>query len=176
LVEQKLAVSVQVRPAEHRDLILLVRAFPFGPPEKHAERLLRQSLGEVLYLIAWNEGTPVGHGLLKWRGAEEQPIAAYVNGLCPDVEDLFVIEAMRSKGIGRQILSTAECLVRERGYPQIGLSVNVGNERAEMLYKLLGYRDAGLGEHYEHGEYVDKHGKLQTWEERCLYLIKMLDT
>ena len=167
-------IQVEIRPAEKRELTSLERAFPYGLPEKHTERLQRQIRGEVIYLIAWFEGKPVGHGLLKWEGATEAHIAEFFNGQCPDVEDIYVVESMRSKGIGRQILRSAECLVQQRGYRQIGLSVDVRNTRAYRLYKQLGYRDSHLGEHYERGEFVDRHGQLQTWEERCIYLIKPL--
>lgn len=155
--------------------MVLERSFPYGPPEKHAERLERQSRNAVLYLIAWYEGTPVGHGLLKWGGAVEEPIASYVNGLCPDVEDLFVLETFRSNSVGRQILFTAERLVRERGYSQIGISVDVKNVGARILYKRMGYRETHLGEHYERGEYVDQNGQPQMWEETCIYLVKKLE-
>ncbi len=168
-------IQVKVKPATHDDLIGLERAFPFGPPEKHAERLDRQKRDAVVYLIAWYAGRPVGHGLLKWAGAEEEPIASYLQGQCPDVEDLFVLDAFRSKSVGRQILFNAEHLVKERGYPQIGLSVDVKNTRAWILYKRMGYRETHLGEHYERGEYVDQHGQPQLWEETCIYLVKKLE-
>ena len=164
--------QVEVRPAEKHELDLLERAF--GPLEKHAERLHRQNHGDAQYLIAWYEGKPVGHGLLKWSGATEEHIALFVNGKCPDVEDVYVVETMRSRSIGGQILNFAESLVRERGYTRIGLSVGVENVRAKALYHRLGYQETPLGEHHEHGKYVDEHGHLQTWEERCIYLIKPL--
>ena len=168
------SIQVEVRPAEKHELTMLESAFPFGPVEKHTERLLRQNRGDVLYLIAWYDGKPVGHGLLKWGGATEEHIALYVNGLCPDVEDLYVLETMRTQSIGGQILNFAESLVRERGYTQIGLSVDVRNVKTKALYLRMGFRETPLGEHYERGEYVDQAGQLQTWEEWCIYLIKSL--
>jgi GNAT superfamily N-acetyltransferase len=167
-------IQVEVRQAEKKELTSLELAFPFGPAEKHAERLERQNRGEVLYLIAWYKGEPVGHALLKWQGASEVHIMAYFEGQCPDVEDLYVKASMRSKSVGRQILRKAEHLAKLRGYIRIGLSVDVGNTRAKTLYTRLGYQDAQLGEHYERGEYIDADGHLQQWEEKCTYLIKTL--
>ncbi|TFG67489.1 MAG: GNAT family N-acetyltransferase [Anaerolineales bacterium] len=172
---QVAGIQVKVKPATKDDLLVLERAFPFGPPEKHAERLERQNRNAVVYLIAWYAGQPVGHGLLNWSGAVEEPIASYVQGLCPDVEDLFVLETYRSKSVARQIIFNAERLVRERGYPQIGLSVDVKNIRARILYKRMGYRETYLGEHYERGEYIGQNGQTQIWEETCIYLIKKLE-
>ena len=150
------------------------RALPYGPPEKHAERLERQRRGLVTYLIAWDQDLPVGHALLKWGGAEEQHIASALEGSCPDVEDLLVLAAYRSRGVGTQMLQAAELLVRERGFRCLGLSVDVRNPRAQALYERLGFRDAGLGPHDERGEYVDRDGQVTTWEETCIYLIKTL--
>lgn len=165
-----------IRPAAPDDLPVLERVFPYGPPDKHADRLRRQRCGDVVYLIAWLDGTPVGHALLKWAGAEESHIADDARNSCPDVEDLFVQDAFRSHGIGSKLLAYAEQKVHEGGYNRIGLSVDVENPRAKRLYLQLGYQDSQLGEHYEHGEFTDKAGQLQTWEETCIYLIKPLET
>jgi GNAT superfamily N-acetyltransferase len=169
-------IHVNVKPLEKHELKSLESAFPFGPPDKHVERFQRQTRGEVLYLIAWFKGNPVGHGLLKWVGADEAHIADFYGGQCPDLEDLFVLESMRSKGVGRQLLYSAEQIVRQRGYKQIGLGVGIENTLAYSLYIQLGYQDTPLGEHDERGEFVDKNGQLQTWEERCIYLVKLLHT
>jgi len=40
-------LPVVVRAATRRDLLQLEAAFPFGPPEKHAERLDRQDRDKV---------------------------------------------------------------------------------------------------------------------------------
>jgi GNAT superfamily N-acetyltransferase len=166
--------QVVVKAAKHSDIESLERDLPYGSEDKHRERLQRQDKDEVLYLVAWHKALPVGHALLKWQGAEEKHIATHFNGSCPDVEDLYVVEHLRSKGIGSQILEVAESFVRRRGYNRIGLSVGVENTRAKALYQQLGYRDSGLGEYSEKGEYVDSQGQLQNWEERCIYLVKSL--
>jgi GNAT superfamily N-acetyltransferase len=166
-------------PARHEDLLLLEHDFPYGPPEKHAERLARQDRGLVAYLVAWycpagERLRPVGHGLLTWGGAVGAHIASMMRGTCPDVEDLFVLEAFRSRGVGSRILQEAETLAAARGFRRIGLSVDVRNPRAHALYTRLGYRDAGLGSHHEEGDYVDRRGVLQRWDETCVYLVKWL--
>ena len=167
-------LAVDVRPVTRRDVLLLEVHLPFGVPEKHADRSARQENGRVVYLIAWYNGGPIGHALLKWQGAEEDQVASVLQGTCPDVEDLFVLESFRSQGVGRQILEAAERLARERGSGHIGLSVGVNNPRARALYERQGYRDAGLGPLHEHLEYLDASGRRQTWDETCVYLIKSL--
>ena len=165
---------VDVKPAISTDVPVLETHLPFGPPEKHADRFSRQSQGQVVYLVAWYNGVPIGHALLKWQGADEDQVASVLQGTCPDVEDLFVAESSRSQGVGRRLLDAAEHLVREHGFQRIGLSVGVDNPRARALYEHLGYRDAGLGLLHEHGEYVDSSGCRRSWDETCVYLTKSL--
>jgi GNAT superfamily N-acetyltransferase len=168
-------LPVVVRAATRRDLLQLEAAFPFGPPEKHAERLDRQDRDKVVYLIAWRGDQPVGHGLLKWDGASEGHIRAAFGGTCPEVEDLFVVEASRSQGIGTQILQAAEKLATYRGFSRLGLSVDLRNVAARALYERLGYRDAGLGPYAERGHFIGRDGRREYWEETCVYLVKSLD-
>jgi len=167
-------LSVEVRPVAGRDVIRLETELPFGVPEKHADRLARQARGQVVYLIAWNGGTPVGHALLKWKGATEEVVASALRDTCPDVEDLYVVEALRSRGVGSRLLAAAEDLARDRGYPQIGLSVAQDNNRARALYARLGYADAGLPPVEERGDFRDASGRQQTWFETCVYMTKSL--
>ena len=170
-------IVVDIRPMTVSDVALLEASFPESGSAKHLERFLRQQKGEVVYLIAMRQGMPAGHALLKWRGPEDKHVAHKLRFACPDIEDLFVLEELRSQGIGTQILHFIERLVAEHGYAHIGLSVGVAtNERARLLYERLGYKDGDFGAYLEHGEYVDAHGQHHTWEENCLYLIKDLES
>lgn len=167
---------VDIRPVTETDMALLEKGFPEGGTAKHAERFLRQQKGEALYLIAWYQGQPVGHALLKWSGSGDEHVARQLCVACPDVEDLFVLAELRSRGVGTQILHFAERLVWECGYTRIGLSVGAAtNELARRLYERLGYEDAHFGEYLERGEYVDAQGQHHTWEETCVYLTKDLE-
>jgi ribosomal protein S18 acetylase RimI-like enzyme len=168
-------LPVEVRPVARHSLLLLERYLPYGPPEKHAERLKRQEKGEVLYLIAWSGGKPVGHALLKWRGAAEEHLASRLQDSCPDIEDLLVHEQHRSEGVGTQLVREAERLAVEKGFRQIGLGVGVHNERARKLYERLGFQPLGLPPHEERGEYVDQNGRTASWVEACIYMVKPLD-
>jgi len=50
----------------------------------------------------------------------------------------------------------------------------VRNPRAHSLYERLGYQDAGLGVHREEYTYVDGEGRVQSWDEIAVYLVKPL--
>ncbi len=164
-----------VKPVSRENLLLMEQHLPYGPPEKHAERLKRQEKGEVTYLVAWYDGVPVGHALLKWRGATEAHLVSHFQGSCPDVEDLLVDRRYRSRGIGTQLLQAAERLVADSGFRQIGLAVDTRNKGAHNLYKRLGFRSIGLPPHHERGEYVDQNGRPASWEEVCIYMVKTLN-
>jgi len=165
-----------IQPARQSDIPLLQKTFPQGGIEKHPERFGRQQQGLVTYLIAWQGNEPVGHGLVKWQRPTNDPVAPLLQQPCPDLEDLFVVEELRSQGIGTQILRAAEEMAGKRGFHQLGLSADVEeNDRARKLYKRLGYDDPGFAPFTERYEYVDQAGQAHVWEGLCIYLIKRID-
>lgn len=169
-------LQVEIVPIRKSDLDLIRKVFPEGGPDKHDERLERQLRGQATYLITWHNEQPVGHGLVKWGGVEDNFVAPHLQEGCPDIEDLRVLEPLQSRGIGSQILDHAEELARARGNKLIGLSAETASDnRARQLYERLGYRDIGIGEFTERYEYVDKEGQPQVWEGVCIYLTKRLD-
>jgi ribosomal protein S18 acetylase RimI-like enzyme len=165
---------VTIQAVVKEDIALLEANMPFGGSEKHVARLARQNQGKVDYFIAWYDGVPVGHVLVKWDAAEKEPAASSLIDT-PDIEDLRVHSDYHRRGIGLRLLTAAEKLAAQRGYTQVGLSCGVGNVPARALYDRLGYIDAGLGQFVIHGSYVDTEGTTRVWEETCVYMVKSLD-
>ena len=129
----------------------------------------------MVYLVAWHQGKPVGHVLLKWNGSQDEPVSKQLKAACPDIEDLFVLARFRSQGIGRQLLYAAEQLACQQGFTMIGLSVGAEtNDPVHHLYEHLGYQDVYFGEYTEVGEYLDESGQHHIWKEVWIYLIKHL--
>ena len=63
----------------------------------------------------------------------------------PNLEDVWVTESWRGRGVGTALLRFAEELARKRGCRRIGLAVNpTDNPRAKGLYERIGY--VGTGE------------------------------
>lgn len=168
-------LPVRVRAATRRDLLTLERAFPYGPPERHAECLRWQRQGYHVYLIAWSEDQPVGHVVLKWSGGDGGELSMGFLGAWPEVEDLFVLEPYRSRGVGTQLLEASESLAREKGHDGILLAVSRQNHRARRLYERLGFKDIGLVPHVARGTYRDENGRTLSWREMRIYLIKRFD-
>lgn len=167
-------LNVTIRPLQAPDLECVERLLPFGVPGKHRARLTRQQAGELVYLIAWKDASPVGHAVLKLTRPPDDPRSALLSR-CPEIEDLLVHPAWRSRGVGGQLLAALEQAAKERGYSQVGLSVAIDNGAARRLYARSGYTDAGFGRFSLGGSFVDAEGQLQTWAETCLYLTKQLD-
>jgi ribosomal protein S18 acetylase RimI-like enzyme len=166
--------TVVIRPLHKSEISQVARELPFDkktPPGRHREYFAMQQTGEAVCLIAWLEGRPVGHVLMRWKGTWTEPMASQLQN-CPHLSALVVDPEHRSRGIGTQLMEMAEDLARRRGYTQIGLSVSTDNDRARALYARRGYRDAGFGVCRKRRRYLDENRREQFYEEECVYLVK----
>lgn len=168
-------LDVDIRPIAAQELGLIEHhiGFDWAASGKHRDRLTRQRADGVVYLVAWLGNLPVGHGLLKWNGSDDEPMSSELDG-CPEFEDLFVVPHHRSRGMGSELLGRAEILAARKGYRQIGLAVAIDNHRARSLYERRGYVDAGSGEHRTSWTYLDADGLERQAREACHYLVKPL--
>jgi ribosomal protein S18 acetylase RimI-like enzyme len=57
------------------------------------------------------------------------------------VDDLYLVPAHRGAGLGRLAMQAVEAAARERGVVALHLEVERANDRAQELYRRLGYRD-----------------------------------
>ncbi len=57
------------------------------------------------------------------------------------VDELYLRESFRGKGLGKKCLRLAEKLCRSEGIRAIHLEVERANKRAQALYRKTGYRD-----------------------------------
>jgi GNAT superfamily N-acetyltransferase len=96
---------------------------------------------------------------------------------CPEIFSLGVVEAMRSRGLGAQLVAQLERVVRARSNlpnPQVGLGVAFTNPRARELYGRLGYLSAGLDPYVDHRTWLDDTGEWHEERELCEFLVKDL--
>ena len=56
------------------------------------------------------------------------------------LEELYILEECRGRGLGREYFSFIEKYAREHGFTRIRLEVEPDNVRARSLYERLGYR------------------------------------
>ncbi len=113
------------------------------------------------YLVAWAGTEPVGHACLDSR---EDPL---------QLQDVFVPEGQRRRGIATQLSEAAEELVRSRGHRRIALDVDVENEAARALYERLGYHETGDPPRHQSGTIILR-GKPFSFDVHLIDLVKDL--
>jgi len=160
--------KIKIVPIAKGDPVLL--AHHMGSPEReHSEYLRLQEKGKATYLIAWEGKVPVGHLLIRWGGTLEVPrivdrmpmAARFANYPCFD--RIEVRQDRRGRGVGTALIRRAEECVRERGFEQAVITVDIENGRARALYERLGYAESGLGVFTTSGTYIDDDGRNVEW-------------
>jgi GNAT superfamily N-acetyltransferase len=134
-------------------------------PQVDARLPLSRLDGAQTYLIAWDDGEPVGQAHLAW---ERTTLGV------PEIQDVFVPPDQRDRGVGTQLSQAAEELARVRGYTHISISASVANDGALRLYRRLGYLDADLPPQRVQGT-IHIRGKPVEVDDTLLYLVKQLD-
>jgi ribosomal protein S18 acetylase RimI-like enzyme len=93
--------------------------------------LARLGQGDGFYLVAWEDGEPMGHTHL----ALTDP---------PELQDVEVRREYRRRGVASALAAAAEGEATERGFDRLRLSVSIGNNAAQTLYRGLGFGDGGV--------------------------------
>jgi ribosomal protein S18 acetylase RimI-like enzyme len=117
------------RGVAHALLVVEVRVLADDESKRVGEMLPLNRLGRPTgeYLVAWEDGDPVGHAHIEWA---LEP---------PELQDVFVAAAHRRRGIATALTEAAEERVRARGGIVLALTVGADNTAAQALYRKLGY-------------------------------------
>jgi GNAT superfamily N-acetyltransferase len=108
-------------------LLAMARAFCEGAGDGTGER------GRGTQLLARGEsGEPVGFATVLWSWDTTTGTRLAV------MEDLFVTEGTRGRGVGRLLLEACAALARDRGYPALAWETAPDNQRAQRLYDATG--------------------------------------
>ena len=114
------------------------------------------------WLVAWEGDVPVGHAHVDLRSDP------------PEVQNVYVADEQRRRGVATKLTAAAERLVREHGFDRIALDVDVDSVAARALYEKLGYREKGTPPRRVHGSIVLR-GKPFTFDAVLIDLVKRLD-
>jgi GNAT superfamily N-acetyltransferase len=85
-----------------------------------------------LLLGARDEGRLVGYACLYWHFSSSQATETVL------MNDLYVDEAARGRGVGRALIAATAEVARERGAPSIEWSTAPDNHTAQRLYDATG--------------------------------------
>jgi ribosomal protein S18 acetylase RimI-like enzyme len=166
--------NAQVRPAGEDDLTELIAApWTANLAATHTDRFTLQERDAAVYLVALVDGTIVGHLLLKWDGPDGDVLRSQL-APCAEIEDLRVVEELRSRGIGSALLDHAAALTVARGQNRLGLAVGLDNDRARALYERVGFAQVDIPPFDVRWQYRTPTGELAWGSQRCSYMIKPL--
>lgn len=136
-----MAEAEEVRLATAADAADLARLFtdfnrefdePTPQPEEAAERIAEHiEQGHSTFLVA--EGGPDGFAQLRYRPS------IYTEGLEAHLQELYVVPAMRGRGLGRALLEAASAEARAAGADQIDLGTSEDDVAARGLYESAGF-------------------------------------
>lgn len=134
------------------------------------DRLARQEGSETVYLVAWEDGCPVGQALLHWRRPRAERVAEELREL-PYLEDVYVPHDMRNRGAGTQLLEAAVETVRRSGGDRLTLAVNVDNTGARRLYGRAGFVEAGVPVHPQTFWHYNPDSVLHSHDENVIEMV-----
>jgi ribosomal protein S18 acetylase RimI-like enzyme len=91
----------------------------------------------------------------------------------PEIQDVFVREDRRRRGIATALAVAAEEAAAARGHSRVSLSYGIANDAARLLYEGLGYQSAGLAPERVQGV-LQLRGRLVEVDDTLIYLVKDL--
>jgi GNAT superfamily N-acetyltransferase len=142
-----------------------IRELTADDADRVGDRLpLARQGGRGTYLVAWEGEEPLAHAHISWTGTRLG---------VPEIQDVFVREDSRRRGLGTAVTLAAEQVVRARGHTRISLGTSIDNEAARRLYGKLGYRDSGAEPLRVHGTIMIRTGPLEV-DDTLIYLVKDL--
>jgi len=115
-------------------------------------RLLQDKDTEFFLACSLCGGTSLGYVQSRYR------YSAWTLALEAEIEDVFVVQDARRRGVGRQLVALAMARATAKGCRTIGLNTNERNTSALALYQQLGL----------YAERTRWHGGRQLWLTKVL--------
>jgi GNAT superfamily N-acetyltransferase len=169
-------IDCHIRPLQEEDIALLGDLyFPWSNREQTVEKwtgyLNEQQKGARMACIVEQQGKIVGYGNLL-------PSSEYIHfkqNTIPEINDIWVYEENRKKGVATALITHLEQLAKQNGYTTIGIGVGLYRDygAAQRLYFRLGYQPDSEGITYKYaaviaGEKYPIDDDLILWLTKCL--------
>ena len=132
------------KPADRDRLELMVAAYHAFEGISSDEAHRREALLPLL------EGTP--HGAIWMIGPKMAPVgyiavsfgwSIELGGMDGMVDELWIREAVRGRGMGTEALAALQKALRDAGVKALSLEVAAGNDGAQRLYSRAGFASRG---------------------------------
>jgi len=131
------------------------------------DRLDQWRSGNSVFLVAWDDGEPVGHALLEWPGPKcEDPSL-------PELQNVFVPAERRLQGIATVLIAAAEERARAAGFRELSLTCSVDNTGALRVWERLGYRRSERPPRRMQGTILIRGNALEI-DDTLLHFVKAL--
>jgi GNAT superfamily N-acetyltransferase len=165
-----------IRPLREQDIEALGDLyFPWSTREETVAKWTRyldeQQQGARLACIVEQQGKIVGYGNLL---LSSEYLHFRKNNI-PEINDIWVYEENRKKGIATALIAHLEQLAKQNGYTAIGIGVGLYRDygAAQRLYFRLSYKPDGEGITYNHTVVVPGE-KYPIDDDLILWLTKQL--
>lgn len=152
-----------IRPAKFTDLDNFQKIRHWRLDKLHDYRLKQQANGDAEYLIAFLSDTPIGHLHVLFNEKHCH---------CPILEDLYVKQKFRGRGLARKIVNEATKRLKKMGFKTVAIDVEVDKKWLKSFYESLRFVASG-------------QTRLLSWREkdsgktascRVYHLVKHFDT
>ncbi|MDP6923896.1 MAG: GNAT family N-acetyltransferase [Candidatus Scalindua sp.] len=165
--------KLTIRQIEESDLGKMDCTFKSEFGRTHADDLHDQSLSSLSFFVAWLNGNPVGHALVRWLGPRDKTVRRNYPD-CPEIYRLRVLEEFRSQGIATAIIRKCENEALERQCLLIGLGTHSDITSKDNLYIQLGYELSTADNYIDTYQTRSNDGAVVTIRKNAQFLIKKI--
>ncbi len=165
--------ELTIRPIDKADLDKMNKTFKSEFERTHADDLHDQSLSNLSFFVAWLNGNPVGHALVRWLGPRDE-IVRNVYPDCPEIYRLRVLNEFRSQGIATAIIKKCENEALKRQCLLIGLGTHLNITSINNLYIRLGYKLSTIDSYVDTYKTRSEDGAVATIRKDSQFLIKRI--
>lgn len=165
--------QLTIRQIEKSDLDKMDSIFKSEFGRTHADDLHDQSLCKISFFVAWLNGNPVGHALVRWLGPRDETVRkSYPD--CPEIYRLRVLKEFRSQGIATAIIRKCENEALSRHHLLIGLGTHPDNISRDNLYIRSGYEPSKVDNYIDTYKTRADDGTVTTIRKEAQFLIKRI--
>ncbi|GAX60258.1 acetyltransferase [Candidatus Scalindua japonica] len=162
-----------IRPIDKSDLDIMDNTFKSEFGRTHADDLHDQSLSIHTFFVAWINGNPVGHALVRWSGPREETVRKN-HPDCPEIYRLRVLKEFRSQGIATAIIKKCENEALKINCRLIGLGTHTNIAAEDNLYIRSGYKLSKVGSYIDTYKTRLEDGTVDTIHKEAQFLIKRI--